>query len=196
MPGYVALTFDDGPTGSTPALLNALEQNGLRATMFNEGRFAAADPAGVRAQVSAGMWLGNHSYSHPRLTELSPAQMGAEISRTQQAIADAGGGTPELFRPPFGLTDSTVRAVAAEHGLREILWDISTEDWSGVSVDAIVDAHRGLTDGQIILMHDGPPNTVAAIPQIAQVLADLDLYPGMISAQTGRAVAPVRTRVC
>lgn len=188
--GYVALTFDDGPTGNTPALLDALVRNGLRATMFNEGRYAEADPAGVRAQIDAGMWVGSHSYSHPRLTELSEAEIGRELSRTQQAIADAGGGTPTLFRPPYGLTNSTVRAVAAEHGLREILWDVSTEDWSGVSVDAIVQAHGELTDAQVILMHDGPPNTVAAIPRIAEMLAGRGLRTGMICPETGRAVAP------
>src|SRR3954468_22194648 len=100
--GYVGLTFDDGPSNrNTPALLNALRQNGLRATMFNEGQYAAAYPAQVRAQVSAGMWVGNHSYTHPHLTQQSQSQMDSEISRTQQAIAAAGGGTPKLFRPPY-----------------------------------------------------------------------------------------------
>ena len=85
--GYVGLTFDDGPGNNTGNLLNALRQNGLRATMFNEGQYAAQYPAQVRAQVDS------------------------EISRTQQAIANAGGGTPKLFRPPYGETNSTVRAV-------------------------------------------------------------------------------------
>ena len=47
----------------TPALLNALKQNGLRATLFNEGQYAAAYPAQVWAEVNAGMWIGNHSYT-------------------------------------------------------------------------------------------------------------------------------------
>src|SRR5256714_5623389 len=86
--GYVGLTFDDGPSNAhTPALLNALRQNGLRATMFNEGQYAAAYPAQVRAEVSAGMWVGNHSYTHPHLTQQSQSQVDSEISRTQQAIA-------------------------------------------------------------------------------------------------------------
>lgn len=188
--GYVGLTFDDGPTGNTPALLTALAKSRLRATMFNEGRFAAADPAGVRGEAGAGMWIGNHSYTHPHLTQSSKAQIDSEISRTQQAIANAGGGTPKLFRPPFGSSNSTVRSVEAQYGLREIIWDISTGDWSGVSVDRIVQAAGKLTNGQIILMHDGPPNTVTALPRIAQVLAGHGLCAGMISPQTGRAVAP------
>lgn len=188
--GYVGLTFDDGPTTKTQTLLNALRQNGLRATMFNEGRFAAAYPALVRAQVGAGMWVGNHSYTHPHLPQLSRAQIDSEISRTQQAIAAAGGGTPKLFRPPYGDTNATVRSVATQHGLREILWDVDTRDWDNASVDAIVQANGRLTNGQVILMHDGPANTIAAIPGIARVLAGRGLCAGMISPQTGRAVAP------
>ncbi|MBC6462815.1 polysaccharide deacetylase family protein, partial [Actinomadura sp. HBU206391] len=186
--GYVGLTFDDGPSsGNTPRLLNALRQNGLRATMFNQGNYAASYPAQVRAQVSAGMWVGNHSYTHPHLIQQSQAQVDSEISRTQQAIANAGGSTPRLFRPPYGETNATVRSVAARYGLTQIIWDVDSQDWNNASTDAIVQANARLTNGQIILMHDWPANTVAAIPRIAQVLASRSLCAGMISPQTGRA---------
>ena len=189
--GYVGLTFDDGPSDAhTPAVLNALRQNGLRATMFNEGQYAAAYPAQVRAEAGAGMWVGDHSYTHPRLTTLSQAQIDSEISRTQQAIAAAGGGTPKLFRPPYGETNATVQAVEARYGLRQIIWDVDSQDWNGATVDAIVAANARLTTGQIILMHEWPANTLAAIPRIAQGLAGRGLCAGMISPQTGRAVAP------
>jgi Predicted xylanase/chitin deacetylase len=188
--GYVGLTFDDGPSSTTSTLLNALGQNGLRATMFNEGQYAASSPAQVKAQVDAGMWVGNHSYTHPHLTQQSQAQIDSEISRTQQAIAAAGGGTPKLFRPPYGETNATLKAVEAKYGLTEIIWDVDSQDWNGASTDAIVQAAGRLTNGQIILMHDWPANTIAAIPRIAQGLASRGLCAGMISPQTGRAVAP------
>ncbi|MEQ8144747.1 polysaccharide deacetylase family protein [Streptomyces sp. OP7] len=189
--GYVGLTFDDGPsTGSTMNLLNALKQNGLRATMFNQGQYAAANPSLVKAQVDAGMWVANHSYTHPHMTQLSQAQMDSEISRTQQAIASAGGGTPKLFRPPYGETNSTLRSVEAKYGLTEVIWDVDSQDWNNASTDAIVQAASRLNDGQVILMHDWPANTIAAIPRIAQNLASRGLCAGMISPQTGRAVAP------
>ena len=188
--GYVGLTFDDGPSGSTSSLLNALKQNGLRATMFNEGQYAAANPSLVRAQVDAGMWVGNHSYTHPHMTQLSQSQMDSEISRTQQAIAGAGGGTPKLFRPPYGETNSTLKSVEAKYGLTEIIWDVDSQDWNGASTDAIVAANARLTNGQVILMHDWAANTLAAIPRIAQGLASRGLCAGMISPVTGRAVAP------
>ncbi|MER7575561.1 polysaccharide deacetylase family protein [Streptomyces sp. NPDC126514] len=188
--GHVALTFDDGPSGSTPALLSALTQNGLRATMFNQGQYAAANPAQVRAQVNAGMWVANHSYTHPHLTQLSQAQIDSELSRTQQAIANAGGGTPVLFRPPYGETNATVKAVAAKYGLTEVIWDVDSQDWNGAGTDAIVAAAGRLTNGQVMLMHDWSANTLAAIPRIAQGLAARGLCAGMISPATGRAVAP------
>ncbi|MGW6020608.1 polysaccharide deacetylase family protein [Streptomyces sp. NPDC055099] len=189
--GYVGLTFDDGPSGDTSALLDVLKRNGLRATMFNEGQRAAGNPSQVRAQVAAGMWVGNHSYTHPHLTRLSPSQIDSEISRTQQAVANSGGGTPRLFRPPYGETNATVQTVAAKYGLTQIIWDVDSQDWNGASADAIVQAAARLTHGQIILMHDWPANTRAAIPRIAQGLAARGLCAGMISPQTGRATAPV-----
>ncbi|MFF9451902.1 polysaccharide deacetylase family protein [Streptomyces flaveolus] len=188
--GYVGLTFDDGPSSTTQALLNALKQNGLRATMFNQGQYAAQNPSLVRAQVDAGMWVANHSYTHPHMTQLSQAQMDAEISRTQQAVAGAGGGTPKLFRPPYGETNSTLRSVEAKYGLTEVIWDVDSQDWNNASTDAIVQAVSRLGNGQVILMHDWPANTLAAIPRIAQTLAGKGLCSGMISPSTGRAVAP------
>ncbi len=188
--GYVGLTFDDGPSGNTPTLLNTLKQNGLRATMFNQGQYAASYPAQVKAQVDAGMWVGNHSYTHPHLTQQTQATVDSEISRTQQAIASAGGGTPKLFRPPYGETNATVKAVEAKYGLTEIIWDVDSQDWNGASTDAIVAAAGRLTNGQIILMHDWPANTVAAIPRIAQGLAARNLCAGMISPRRAAQSPP------
>ncbi|XHM96176.1 polysaccharide deacetylase family protein [Peterkaempfera sp. SMS 1(5)a] len=189
--GYVGITFDDGPSNDhTPALLNALKQNGLRATLFNEGQYAAAYPAQVQAEVNAGMWVGNHSYTHPHLIQESQAQIDSEVSRTQQAISSAGGGTPKLFRPPYGETNATLQSVEAKYGLTQVIWDVDSQDWNGASTDAIVQANARLTNGQVILMHEWPANTLAAIPRIAQGLASRGLCAGMISPQTGRAVAP------
>jgi len=189
--GYVGLTYDDGPNaGNTNTLLNALRSNGLRATMFNIGQNAASNPSLVAAQVSAGMWVANHSYTHPHMLNLSSSQMSSELSRTQSAIQNAGGGTPTLFRPPYGETNGTLQSAASALGLRTVTWDVDSQDWNGASTAAIVQAAGTLTNGQIILMHDQYATTVAAIPQIAAGLRSRGLCAGMISASTGRAVAP------
>ncbi|MBE8519310.1 polysaccharide deacetylase family protein [Amycolatopsis sp. H6(2020)] len=189
--GYVGLTFDDGPTpGNTPQLLNALKKAGVRATLFNVGEHAQANPALVDAEKAAGMWIGNHSWSHPHLTQLSTSQMTSEITRTQQILQKQTGTAPVLFRPPFGNTNSTLRSIEKKNGLTEVLWDISTGDYDGPPVAKIVEAARRLTNGQVILMHDHAANTVAAIPQIVADLTGRRLCAGMISPTTGRAVEP------
>lgn len=130
--GYVGLTFDDGPNaGNTTTLLSTLAAAGVRATMFNIGQNAAANPSLVWAELAAGMWIGNHTWSHPDMTSLSTAQMDTEISQTQQAIVAGGAPTPKLFRPPYGDTNATLKAEEAKFGLTEVLWDIDTQDWNG-----------------------------------------------------------------
>jgi peptidoglycan/xylan/chitin deacetylase (PgdA/CDA1 family) len=189
--GYVGLSYDDGPnSGTTQNLISALTANGLRATFFNTGQNAANQQALVRAQVNAGMWIGNHSYTHPHMTQLSSSQMASEISRTQQAIQQATGSAPRLFRPPYGETNATLKSVEAQYGLTEVLWSVDSRDWAGASTDQIVQAARTLQNGGVILMHDGNWNTINAIPRIAADLRSRGLCSGMISTSTGRAVAP------
>ena len=189
--GHVALTFDGGPDpGASTTLLHALRSAGVRATMFHTGRAAAARPDLVAAQVRAGMWIGNHSHTHPHMPALGPAQMTSELSRAQAAVRNAGGGTPRLFRPPYGATNATLRSAAAALGLRTVTWDVDSQDRNGASTAQIVRAASTLTSGQSIRMHDRYATTVAAIPQIAADLRRRGLCAGMISAATGRAVAP------
>ncbi|WP_431930744.1 polysaccharide deacetylase family protein [Micromonospora sp. RP3T] len=189
--GYVALTFDDGPTpGNTTTLINTLRAAGVRATFFNVGQNAQSNPALVRAQRDAGMWIGNHSWTHPHMTQLSQAQMASEISQTQQTIQQATGTAPKLFRPPYLESNATLRAVEAQFGLTEINADVDSQDWNNASTDQIVQNAGRLQAGGSILMHDWPANTIAAIPRIVSDLANRGLCAGMISPATGRAVAP------
>ncbi|AQZ61357.1 Endo-1,4-beta-xylanase A precursor [[Actinomadura] parvosata subsp. kistnae] len=189
--GYVGLTFDDGPNaGNTANLLNALTSNGLRATMFNIGQNAQNNQGLVRAQRDAGMWIGNHSWSHPHLTQLGSSQMLSELQRTQQVIQQVTGTAPKLFRPPYGETNGTLRSVEQQLGLTEVIWDVDSQDWNGASTAQIVQAAGRLQNGQVILMHDQYATTLAAIPQIAANLRSRNLCAGMISPATGRAVAP------
>ena len=188
--GYVGLTFDDGPTGSTSALLNVLRNNGVRATMFNVGQNVQNNRSVAQAQVAAGMWVANHSWNHAHMTSMSQSQMQSDLSQTNQAIQSATGSAPRLFRPPYGETNSTLQSVASSLGMRQIIWDVDSQDWNGASVSQIVAANGRLQNGQIILMHDGIQNTRDAIPQIMANLTSRNLCPGMISPSTGRAVAP------
>ncbi|QLG41225.1 MULTISPECIES: polysaccharide deacetylase family protein [unclassified Paenibacillus] len=188
--GYVGLTFDDGPSNNTTNVLNALKQAGLRATMFNVGQNAQNNQSLVSAQVAAGMWIGNHSYTHPNMTTLSSSQMSSEITRTQQTIQSITGTSPKLFRPPYGATNATLKSVISQNGLTEVLWNVDSQDWNGASTAQIVAAVNRMQSGDVILMHDQYQTTLQAIPQIAQNLKSRGLCSGMISSSTGRAVAP------
>lgn len=179
--GYVGLTFDDGPSATTDQLLAALTANGLRATMFNQGNNAEAHPDLVRAELRARMWVGNHSFTHPHLTQLGEPGTFQEIASTQWVLRDVTGREPTLFRPPYGETDEQVRADEARIGVLEVLWTVDSEDWNGHTVDQIVAAAHTLQPGGTILMHDWPPNTIQAIPLIAQDLAARGLCAGRIA---------------
>ena len=189
--GYVALTFDDGPNpNNTNTLLSTLKQAGVRATLFNIGQNAAANPSLVRAEQAAGMWIGNHSYTHPHMNTLQQPAMQSELQRTQQAITSAGATAPKLFRPPYGEHNGTLDSVAANLGLKLVTWDVDSQDWNGASAASIVSAANRLQNGGIMLMHDQYATTIAAIPQIANNLKSRGLCAGMISPSTGHAIAP------
>jgi peptidoglycan/xylan/chitin deacetylase (PgdA/CDA1 family) len=188
--GYVGLTFDDGPTSNTNTLLNVLKSAGVRATFFNIGTNAQNNQSLVAAEKNAGMWIGNHSWTHPHLTQLSTAQITSEISQTQNTIQQATGTAPKLFRPPYGETNATLKSIEAQYGLTEVLWSVDSQDWNGASTSAIVQAAGTLQSGGVILMHDGYSTTNAAVPQIVSNLNSRGLCAGMISTSTGRAVAP------
>jgi peptidoglycan/xylan/chitin deacetylase (PgdA/CDA1 family) len=179
--GYVGLTYDDGPSASTDQLLAALRADHLRATMFNQGNNAEARPELVRAELRAGMWVGNHTFTHPHLTQLGEPGSFQEIASTQWVLRDLTGREPTLFRPPFGETDDQVRVDEDRIGVLEVLWTVDSQDWNGASTDQIVAAAHTLQPGGIILMHDWPPNTIAAVPLIARDLAARGLCAGRIA---------------
>jgi peptidoglycan/xylan/chitin deacetylase (PgdA/CDA1 family) len=179
--GYVGLTFDDGPSTTTPQLLRALKKAGLRATMFNQGNNALAHPDQVRAEKRAGLWIGNHTFTHPHLPQLDEAEAFQEVASTQWVLRDLTRREPTLFRPPFGETSDTVRAIESRVDVLEVLWTVDSRDWAGASADEIVAAAATLQPGGIILMHDWPPATIEAIPGIAEVLRERGLCSGRIA---------------
>ncbi|GAA1607227.1 glycoside hydrolase family 11 protein [Catellatospora bangladeshensis] len=189
--GYVGLTFDDGPnTGTSNQLISTLRQYNATATMFPTGSNAQASASLMQAYRSAGLQIGNHSWDHPHLVNMSASDIQSQLTRTQQAIQQTAGVTPNLFRPPYGETNSTLQSIESQLGLREIIWDVDSQDWNNASASSIRQAASRLTNGQIILMHDWPANTVQALPGILQDLQARNLCTGHISASTGRAVAP------
>lgn len=188
--GYVALTFDDGPGSSTSALLDVLQKAGVRATLFNIGQNVQSNLPIAQQQAKVNMWIGNHSFTHGHMAQMNSSQMTSELSRTQDAVKQATGTTPKIFRPPYGETNSTLQQAAAKLGLTQVTWDVDSRDWAGAATAQIVQAASTLRAGGIILMHDGYQTTRSAIPQIVNDLKTRNLCAGTISPTTGRAVAP------
>lgn len=166
----VALTFDDGPAAPyTATLLTYLTQYKARATFFTVGQNVLAHPDLVRAEARAGNEVGNHSFSHPDLTQLSSEQVAYQLNRTSAAIKAATGKAPTLFRPPYGAINSTVRGATS---LSPVLWTLDTEDWrypdaSKVARSVISKVKRN----DVVLMHDIHPTSVAAVPEILRTLS-------------------------
>ncbi|MEU5268864.1 polysaccharide deacetylase family protein [Streptomyces hygroscopicus] len=185
--GYVGLTYDDGPNpASTQALLTALRAGGAKATFFIWGQHAEQYPDLLRAEQAAGMWIANHTMTHPHLTQIGEPAAYNEIAGAQNTIQRVTGQTPALFRPPYGETNAQVRSDEARLGLTEVLWSVDSQDWNGASTQQIVQAAATMRAGSIILMHDGGyQTTVGAVPQILSGLAARGLCPGRITAGAG-----------
>ncbi|HEY6682334.1 MAG TPA: polysaccharide deacetylase family protein, partial [Propionibacteriaceae bacterium] len=160
--GTVYLTFDDGPSQYTPAVLNILRATHSTATFFELGFRQAEHPAEAAKVRATGNNIGNHTYSHLDLTTLTAGEIRSEVAR---------GPRSSCLRPPFGATDPRVRRILAQQGLREVLWTTDTKDWSRPGSKKIVKAATApaVGAGSIVLMHDGGGDrsqTVAALPQI------------------------------
>ena len=179
----VALTFDDGAGPSTPAVLDVLQQAQVPATFFVVGKKVAADPEMLRRILAAGHALGNHTWSHkiPRAAAGcgNRSTLAREIERTGQAVLDAGGLKPCLFRPPGGIVKGADR-VSRTAGLSMILWSIDTRDWADApggdkSFAAVIRrlAAAGLTeDHPVILLHDGGGDRAATVAALAGIIED------------------------
>ncbi|MBN9622926.1 MAG: polysaccharide deacetylase family protein [Actinobacteria bacterium] len=164
----VALTFDDGPSGTqTPPILETLVRLGARATFFEEGRHVRGHEALMRQILAAGDEIGNHSFHHP----VDPGP--AELRATNEAIRAATGFEPCLFRPPYGELDRRVKRAALANGLQTVFWTLDSEDDTHPGVGAIRrKVVRQAKPGSIVLLHDGGdhPETVQALPGIVEGL--------------------------
>ncbi len=167
----VALTFDDGPGAYTARVLAVLAQYGIQATFFAVGYEVDERPDLVRAEIAAGMAVGDHTWDHADLTRLTPAGVDDELQRGADAIAAASGDRPTCFRPPSGATNSTVVAAAARLGMTQILWNVDPSDYLRPGASVIAARVLGEANGRglVVGIHDGGGDrsqTVAALPAI------------------------------
>lgn len=180
-PRRIAFTFDDGPSyKTTPALLEELDQWGVRATFFvNGSRFAGDSQTGrlnrevLRMVHDRGHAVGNHTYQHLPLRTLAPAQQREEVIKNEELLIKTLGERPTLFRPPYGRQSSSSWRLVHQRGYRVVLWDVSPLDHflhnAAALRDRVMEEIRR-KGGGVVILHDTYPWTVEAFGLIMKEL--------------------------
>ncbi|MDR1057604.1 MAG: polysaccharide deacetylase family protein [Coxiellaceae bacterium] len=172
----VALTFDDGPSQYTKEILKVLEANNTKATFFVIGKNVIKYPQTVKEIHIKGNIVGNHTYSHPYLPNLSGDDIETELTKNSSLIFRIIGFTPRLFRPPYGSCSVKSRIVAKNLGLIPIFWSSITDDYRyqlTTSTKITLEIINLVRPGAIICLHDGGGNrkkTVEALKIIIFIL--------------------------
>jgi peptidoglycan-N-acetylglucosamine deacetylase len=173
----IALTFDDGPSEATPALLNLLQRHNARATFFECGANARRLPAIARAVSQAGHEIGNHTDTHAALYLKSPGFVRSEIMRAQHTLADIHGTAPKWFRAPYGVRWFGMSAGMGP-ALTHVAWTTIARDWTLPAPAIAARCRQGATPGAILCLHDGRqlnanPDVRATLEAIAILLPQL-----------------------
>ncbi len=150
-----ALSFDDGPSESTPQLLVLLAKYGAKATFFQCGMNVRSHPEIACAVALAGHEIGNHTDSHKVLIPHSKAFQRDQLRRAQESITEVTGVRPKVFRPPHGAYWFGTESVLAELGLRGVMWAVIGQDWKHPAERVADIVRRRVSNGAIICLHDG-----------------------------------------
>jgi peptidoglycan/xylan/chitin deacetylase (PgdA/CDA1 family) len=169
----IAFAFDDGPSIYTSSFVHMLAKLKVPATFFMIGdQVTPAYRATLRLELHDGDALGDHTWTHPFLTEVG--DVSSQLSQTIDVIHSMTGYTPCVFRPPYGAYNDSIVATARSLGLATVLWDVDPSDYTLPGVGAIEDrVLEQVQPGSIVISHDGGGNraqTLAAYPAIIAAL--------------------------
>jgi peptidoglycan/xylan/chitin deacetylase (PgdA/CDA1 family) len=176
----IALTFDDGPSESTPEIFEILARHNATATFFQCGANVDRLPAIARAVADAGHEIGNHSYSHPYLFLRSPRAIAGDLSHAQETIVTHTGVRPVWFRAPFGVRWPGLRAAQKQLQLTGVMWTAIGYDWSSTAEGVVARMSARFSNGAILCLHDGRElrakpdvrETVEAVRRLVPMLLD------------------------
>ena len=148
----VALTYDDGPSIYTPRILKTLKENNSVATFFVVGNRVPTYSDTVKKAHDMGCEIGNHTYEHKSLPNLSETEVKRQISKTNKEVKKAIGEKPVIMRPTGGATNTNIKKWV---GMPSIIWSVDTLDWKTRNADSTRRAVLNrVKDGDIVLMHD------------------------------------------
>ncbi len=170
----VALTFDDGPNETTPALLDLLAEEEVSATFFLNGHPTLTRPGVLRRAYAEGHEIGSHNHLHEHMPKkFDEKELVHQVAAVSAMVRRQTGHTVELFRPPFGDSSPEVLAEIGRQGMAEILWSQDSEDWTGLSRDEIVESVVEQAEpGAVVLLHDTMAPTLEAVPEIIERLRE------------------------
>jgi peptidoglycan/xylan/chitin deacetylase (PgdA/CDA1 family) len=177
----ILLTFDDGPhPQGTPAVLAALERAHVPATFFVTGEQVVRYPELVGEIAAAGHEVALHGYRHQTHREWSRAMLTDDTRRALDAVGEAGGSLPRLYRPPHGVFTLSGLRLIRSLNLEPLLWSKWGRDWElRANASAIAKrATAGIRAGDVVLLHDADHygaheswrRTAAALPRIVERL--------------------------
>ena len=167
---YVALTFDDGPSGRfTRALLEGLWERDAHATFFLCGYRIEQYPDLVGQILEEGHEIGHHGFGHSSMNGMSRRQICAEITNTEALLPDEV--AIKFLRPPGGFVTDAVEEVAEARLLAVLSWSVDPKDWAVKDAAAIERmVLKNVKDGDIILLHDMSDSSVQAALDIVDAL--------------------------
>ena len=169
----VALTFDDGPSAHTDRLLDIFARYGGKGTFFVVGNLIDGRKNTVKRIVREGHEIGNHSWNHRQLTNLTSEEITDQIMMTRAKIYDTAGVDSLIMRPPYGACNDEVKAVGAKVGVSFVNWSVDTLDWKSKNAAAVrKEIMSSVSDGAIILCHDLHKTTVDAMETVIPELIE------------------------
>src|SRR5882672_11445887 len=156
----LALTFDDGPSANTAAVLDVFEEHGGHATFFVLGKAIERDPHHaelLRRAAAAGHEIGNHTTSHPHLGELDEDAVREQLRRTAVLIEQVTGSPARVMRCPYGEDEARLARLTEQGGTTAIVhWSVDPADWRDPRPKKIVKhVLAEAAPGGIVVMHDG-----------------------------------------
>ncbi|MFI8191902.1 polysaccharide deacetylase family protein [Streptomyces sp. NPDC085946] len=171
----MVLTFDDGPDPAyTPDILDTLAEYDVRAMFFVCGERAAENKDLLARMADEGHVVGNHTWSHPLLTQLRRSRIRSEMERTCDVIEEAYGDRPEWFRAPYGAWNRAAFQLGAELGMEPLAWTVDTLDWTTPGTRTIVDrVEDGAAPGVVVLSHDAGGDRSQSVRALRRYLPQL-----------------------
>ena len=167
-----ALSFDAAwGNEQTQTLLDILDRYKVKSTFFLVKQWVDKYPDDVKEIAARGHDVGNHSATHPHMSELSSEQQNAEIGNCNDAIESLTGSCPTLFRAPYGEYNDALVKNLKSCGMYCVQWNIDSLDWKDPTPNEMADRiQQKLCPGSIILMHNGAKNTPEALPRIIEMI--------------------------